>query len=114
MWTVWTGLGVNVWTLQQNGPRGGMGQLLLALLPWIAIFVFFYILIILPTRRQQKKHQQLLASLKPGDRVVTSSGIYGTIVKVEDRTLKLRIADRVVVTIEKNAVTGLQQGETRS
>jgi preprotein translocase subunit YajC len=60
--------------------------------------------LILPQQRRQKKHQKLLEGLDKGDRVVTSSGIYGTISNVKDKTLILLIADGVKVEIEKGHV----------
>ena len=58
-----------------------------------------------------KKVQTFLAALKTGDRVVTSGGIFGSIVKVEDDHLKIEIADRVRVDISRNAVVGYQGQE---
>jgi preprotein translocase subunit YajC len=102
--------------LQPPPSPGGDGILrfLLSILPLIFFFVIAYVFLILPTQRQQKKHRQLLASLKAGDRVVTNSGIYGTIVKVGEKTFKLRIADKVVITVEKSAIAGLQPAESEA
>lgn len=80
------------------------GNPLLSLLPLILIFAVFYFLLILPQQRKQKQHQKLLNKLEKGDRVVTSSGIYGTITNVKDHTVLLLIADGVKVEIEKGHV----------
>ncbi len=89
---------------EQSGQQ--TGNPLLQLLPLILIFVVFYFLLILPQQRRQKKHQQLLSDLNKGDRVITSSGIYGTIANVKERTVMLVIADGVKVEIEKGSISG--------
>src|SRR5262244_3520960 len=81
--------------LQGGGTTGG----LIGLLPFILIFVIFYFLLIRPQQKRQRQAQQerdtMLKALKPGDKVVTTGGIYGTIVAVreKDDTVQLRIAD---------------------
>jgi preprotein translocase subunit YajC len=80
------------------------GNPLLSLLPLILIFAVFYFLLILPQQRKQKQHQKLLTELQKGDRVVTTSGIYGTITNVKDHTFLLLIADGVKVEIDKGHV----------
>lgn len=81
------------------------GNPLVSLLPLILIFVVFYFLLILPQQRRQKQHQKLLEELHKGDRVITSSGIYGTVVNVKDHTVILLIADAVKIEIEKGHIT---------
>ncbi len=80
-------------------------------LPFALALAIVYFVLLLPMKRRQKKVQQFLEALKVGDRVVTSGGIYGTIVKIADRSVKLQIADRVNVEISKAAITGLQGQE---
>ncbi|MCX7994801.1 MAG: preprotein translocase subunit YajC [candidate division WOR-3 bacterium] len=87
----------------QSGTHGQPNPLM-SLLPLILIFVVFYFLLILPQQRRQKQHQQLLNSLKKGDRVITSSGIYGTIANVKDNIVSLVIADGVKIDIDKNHI----------
>ena len=74
------------------------------LLFFVLIFGVFYFLIILPQQRKQKQHRKLLETLNKGDRVLTSSGIYGTIANVKDRTIMLLIADGVKIEIEKGHI----------
>lgn len=92
---------------QQTCEPGGsqQGNPLVSLLPLILIFVVFYFLLILPQQRKQKQHQKLLEGLNKGDRVITSSGIYGTVVNVKEHTVLLLIADGVKVEIEKGHIT---------
>jgi preprotein translocase subunit YajC len=73
-----------------------------------ALFVLMYLLLILPAQRRQKKIQQMHGALKNGDKIVTTGGIYGTIVGLEDDAIQLRVADQVKIKIARNAVAGLQ------
>lgn len=77
-------------------------------LPLILIMVIFYFLMILPAQRRQKKVQQMLKSLKTGDKVITNGGIFGTIVGLEDEAVQLRIAEQVKVKVTRSAIAGLQ------
>uniref|UniRef100_A0A7V0Z3E4 Preprotein translocase subunit YajC n=1 Tax=candidate division WOR-3 bacterium TaxID=2052148 RepID=A0A7V0Z3E4_UNCW3 len=88
------------------GQTSGQNQSnpIFSLLPLILIFVVFYFLLVLPQQKRQKQHQKLLNSLKKGDRVITSSGIYGTIANVKDNIINLVIADGVKVDIDKNHI----------
>ncbi len=73
------------------------GNGLVAFLPLVIIMVIFYVLLILPAQRRQKKTQAMLNALKNGDKVVTSGGLYGTIVGLEPDAVQLRIAEQVKV-----------------
>jgi len=90
---------------------------LIGLLPFILIFVIFYFLLIRPQQKRQRQAQQerdtMLKALKAGDKVVTTGGIYGTIVAVreKDDTVQLRIAQSVSVEAERSAVARLQTSE---
>jgi preprotein translocase subunit YajC len=74
----------------------------------VIIVVIFYLLIFMPMKKRQKKMEEMIAVLKNGDKVITSSGIYGVIAQVKDKTFIIKIADQVKIEVAKNAVTGLQ------
>jgi len=95
---------VNPNLMAQSQITGALG----GLLPIILIMVIFYVLLIMPAQRRQKKTTQMLAALKNGDKVITSGGVYGTIVGLEDETIQLRIADQVKVKVLRSAIAGLQ------
>jgi preprotein translocase subunit YajC len=80
-------------------------------LPFALALAIVYFVLLLPMKRRQKKVQSFLDSLKLGDRVITTGGIYGTIVKMADRSVKLQIADKVNIEISKAAIAGLQGQE---
>jgi len=93
------------------------GGSLYQLLPFILIFVIFYFLLIRPQQKKQKQAQKdretMLKALKAGDKIVTTGGIYGTIVAVreKDDTVQLRIAQSVSVEAERSAIARLQPSE---
>jgi preprotein translocase subunit YajC len=78
------------------------------ILPIILIMVIFYVLLILPAQKRQKKVASMLSELKNGDKVITTGGVYGTIVGIEDDAIQLRIADQVKIKVLRSAVGGLQ------
>ena len=88
---------------QAGGPSG-----LMAFLPLVIIMGIFYVLLILPAQRRQKKTQEMINALKNGDKVITSGGLFGTIVGIEGDSIQLRIADQVKVKVLRSAVSGLQ------
>jgi preprotein translocase subunit YajC len=94
----------NLSLMAQVGGAGG----LMAFLPLLIIMAIFYVLLILPAQRRQKKSQEMINALKNGDKVVTSGGLFGTIVGMEGDSIQLRIADQVKVKVLRSAVTGLQ------
>ncbi len=91
--------------LADSQSPGGFATLLL---PWVLVMGIFYVLLILPQQRRQRKLQQLLAALKSGDKVITSGGIFGTVVGVEGEAVQLRIADQVRIKVLRSAIASLQ------
>ena len=96
--------------LQQT--TGGAAALLVQVLPILAIGLVFYFLVIAPANKQRRKTQEMLSSLKKGDRGVTTGGIYGTIQGVEADVVYLKIADNVKVKVSRSAVSGIVTGES--
>jgi preprotein translocase subunit YajC len=70
-------------------------------------FAVIWVLIVLPQRRRQKAHQELIGRLAPGDYVITSGGLYGTVTDVGEDDLGLEVAPDVEVRIAKRAVGGV-------
>jgi preprotein translocase subunit YajC len=90
------------------GMGGALTQFLLLFAP---LFAIWYFLVIRPQQQQRRKLQSMLGSLKTGDRVVTSGGIYGTIVGFRNGVVQLQIANQVKVDVARSAVTGLATEE---
>jgi preprotein translocase subunit YajC len=86
----------------------GMAQAPGAPGPLVQFLPIVFVMAILPMRRRQAKVQTFLAALKPGEKVITSGGIYGTITKVEEQSLQLQIANNVKVDVARNAIVGYQ------
>jgi preprotein translocase subunit YajC len=95
-------------TLVFSLAQASAGGSLMAFLPLVVIMVIFYLLLILPAQRRQKKTQAMINALKTGDKVVTSGGLYGVIVGVEDDAVQLRIAEQVKVKVARSAISGVQ------
>jgi preprotein translocase subunit YajC len=92
-------------------PPDGAPSLLVQFIPFALILGIFYFVILLPMKRRQKKVAEFQAGLKVGDRIVTTSGIYGTIAKVNDRSVALQVADKVRIEVARSAVAGYQGQE---
>jgi len=95
--------------LQTGLPLGSLAQML----PILLIFGIFYLLLFLPMQRQRKQTQKMLAGLQNGNTVVTSGGIVGTIIAIEnDETLVLRVKpDNVKIQVSRSSVSSLVTGE---
>lgn len=89
---------------------------ILQFLPLLLIFAIFYFLLFLPMQRQKKKQQKMLAELKTGDEVITTGGIVGTIVSInQDDTIVIRVKPGDTrLTFIRGAVTALAQSEKKS
>jgi preprotein translocase subunit YajC len=95
------------------GGSSGPGAMLIQLVPMILIFAIFFFLLIRPQQRERRRREQMLGNLKKGDRVVTSGGLIGTIVGLNEHTVTLKVADTVRVECLRSAVSGLH-GPTRA
>ena len=85
--------------------------MLYQLLPFVLILGIFYFLILMPMRRRQKKIEEFQGALKVGDKIVTTSGIYGQITRVGDKSVQVQIAEKVRIEIARAAVGGYQGQE---
>jgi len=91
--------------------QGATGSVWVQFLPFALILAIFYFIILMPMRKRQKKVTEFREALKVGDKVITTSGIYGSITKLNDRSVQLQIADRVRVEMSRAAVGGYQGEE---
>ena len=86
-------------------PPGGSGSgAVVQLLFFAAIFAIFYFLLIRPQQKQKADRQRMVNGLKRGDRVVTTSGIHGTVTALTEQTMTLRVADQVKLDFDRSAV----------
>lgn len=97
-----------LWFWQAGSPLGGLSTFLV---PLALMFGIMYFLVILPQSRQRKKVQEMLSAIKNGDKVVTTSGIYGTINGMDGDTIILKVADNVKIRIARAAIAQVEAPE---
>lgn len=85
---------------------GGFSSMIPTLLFFVFMILIMYLFMIRPQQKRQKEHTNMLSNLRKGDKVITASGIHGTIHEMEDNAFILQIADNTRIKIEKSAVTG--------
>ena len=97
-----------VYAMGQSGSGGGQGGGIAAFIPLILIVVVFYFLLIRPQQKRQKEQKAMISALRKGDKVVTTSGIFGTIVGMDEQENKvvLKIAENVKVEFLKSSIAG--------
>jgi preprotein translocase subunit YajC len=98
-----------VWAMAQPGQQPQ--SFWVSLIPFLLMIGIFYALVLLPMRRRQKKVQDFQSALKVGDRIITTSGIYGLITKIDQHTVQIQIADKVRIDVSRSAVGGYQGEE---
>lgn len=91
--------------------EGGQGGGLIGFLPLIAIFAIFYFLLIRPQQKKAKEQKAMVESLKKGDKVITSGGIYGIIEEVRTNTVSVKISENVRVKIGRTNIAVVRQAE---
>ena len=88
-----------------QSPSGqGGGSMMVQLAFFAAIFAIFYFLLIRPQQTQKRTREAMLAAVKPGDRVVMSSGLHGTVVKLSENAVTLKVADQVRLEFDRSAI----------
>jgi preprotein translocase subunit YajC len=80
----------------------------LQLVPFAIVLGIFYFIILMPMRKKQQKVQEFLSSLKVGDRVITTGGIYGQVTRLGEQTIQLQIADKIKIEVAKSSIGGYQ------
>jgi preprotein translocase subunit YajC len=90
-----------------GGGQTGAGGMLGMLFPFILIFVIFYFVLIMPAKKKQKQHQAMLLSLKGGERVITSGGIYGTVTRVLEDRFEIEVDKNTRLQVTKSSIAGV-------
>ena len=90
---------------------GSTSGTLLSLIPFVLIFVIFYFLVILPQQKRTKQQKALLEALKKGDKVVTASGIWGTVTNLGKETVTLQVADNTRIRMQRDQIARLRGGD---
>ena len=83
--------------------------------PAILMVALLYFLLLRPQKQEQKRRKAMLDSLKKGDRVVTIGGLYGRITEIQERIVKLRVAEHVEIEMARSAINNnLTQEEQKA
>jgi preprotein translocase subunit YajC len=88
--------------LAAAAPAGNSGMIQILIL--VGFFAIFYFLMIMPQRKQQKQRQAMLNSLKKGDKVITTGGLHGEVIELDEDDVRLRVADKVELKFSRSAV----------
>ncbi len=89
----------------QPAQGDGGGGLTSTIIMFGLIFMIFYFMIIRPQQKRAKERQKMIDALKKGDKIVTSGGIHGTVVGLEEKTVLVQIADNVKVKVDRGSVS---------
>jgi preprotein translocase subunit YajC len=95
---------------QASGGSAGFGTFLI---PLGLMFAIMYLMVILPQQRQRKKTQEMLSALKAGDKIITGSGIYGTISGIDGDSVILKISSepQVKIRVARAAIAQVEASE---
>ena len=86
-------------------------QLLIQFLPYLLVIGIFYFLLLRPAQQRRAKVAEFQSNLKVGDKVITTSGIYGLVTKLGEQTVQVQIADKVRVDVARASIGGYQGQE---
>lgn len=87
-----------------GGAAGGGSSMISTLVMFAAVILIMYFLMIRPQQKRQKEHQKMLSSIQKGDKVVTSSGIHGSVVDMDEKTMTLKVDDNTKLKFDRGAV----------
>lgn len=87
-----------------DGSGGGGGSLISTLIMFGAIFAIFYFMIIRPQQKRAKEREKLLASVQKGDKVILTSGLYGTVAGLEEKTCLIDVGNNVKMKFDRSAI----------
>ncbi len=97
--------------VQQQASRTQQSPIM-GLLPIALIFIIFYFLLIRPQKKAQKNQAMMRDSLKKNDEVITSGGIHGTIVNIQNDVVTLRIDDNTRIKVQKGSISSQKRAKT--
>jgi preprotein translocase subunit YajC len=92
-------------------PGGGAQSMLPTIIMIASMLAIFYFLLLRPQQKQKQERERMLASIKRGDRVVTTSGLHGTVTNITEHTVTLRVADQVKLEFDRSAVGRVTVGQ---
>lgn len=94
-------------TLAEIANNNGLTSMLVSFGPFILIIVVMYFLLFRSQQKKNKERQQMLDTMRAGDKVLTSGGIIGTIAAIKEKTMTIKIAENVKVEVMRSSVNGI-------
>lgn len=95
----------SILAMAPSGGANGGDSVVPMLIFFGAMFAIMYFLMIRPQKKKQQEHKKMIEAIKKGDKVITTTGIHGTVSDVSEDTFLVQIADNVQVRFEKAAVS---------
>ncbi len=92
-----------------TGGSDPTGSMMSTIIMFGSIILIFWFMILRPQQKRQKQHQQLIESLKKGDKVILSGGLHGTIAGLEDKTILVQVADNVKMKFDRGSITSVHR-----
>lgn len=92
---------------------GGGGGMISTLIMFGAIFAIFYFMIIRPQQKRAKEREKLLSAVEKGDKVILSSGLYGTVAGLEEKTVLIDVGNNVKMKYERSAIASVVKDEKK-
>lgn len=86
--------------------EGGGSSMMLGYI--VLMVVLFYFLLIRPQQKQKKQRTTMMDALNVGDEIYTAGGILGTITRIKEQTIWLRVSDKCEIELLKTAISGLK------
>jgi len=99
----------NLYALGQGGAQQGQTSPVTTIIFIVMIIAILYFLLFMPQRKQEQKRKQMVEGLQRGDEVVTSGGIHGSITRVKEDTVIVKIGEKTEITIEKKSVSRVKE-----
>lgn len=93
--------------------QGGGGGLISTLIMFGAIFAIFYFMIIRPQQKRAKAKEKLLSAVEKGDKVVLSSGLYGTVAGLEEKTVLIDVGNNIKMKFDRSAIATVLKDEKK-
>ena len=90
-----------------QGQEAGPGAIVSSFLPFVAVILIFYFLIIRPQNKKRKETERMLGALKKGDKIITIGGIHGTIQRVKETTVIVKVDDNVKLEFLRSAISSI-------
>ena len=87
---------------------GDMMAMINAIWPFILMGGIFYFILWRPQKKEQQKRQNMLESLKKGDKIITIGGMYGTITNISEKKVTVEVAENVEINFVRSAISGFQ------